>query len=585
MNIEKIDYSETPIFWTNSSEGKPTRGYFNTKIVWVKSDTMLAFAPKNNEYGEASLLSKNGNLTYIKWYNGVETDFYLVKVKIRQNNGNFKYFLEKDIWINIALPFVEKQSAIGLLRTSDSNENEGVLLEDSRINKIPLIYDAWKWKREEATTITKPIQNMRWRTNVSTYSEYSNNISLTISHSVSTNIYYVFDNTFAGLNEAREESSSGHKINDQPYVFVPVIGAGKWNNSSGGLGTNLNNTVAYLDSLTVKATNFIGVFKGPDLFKKRVNRNTNNPNISSIQFFIGSVNFSIALPILFMNGGDNIFAEVEVPVVSKYQKLIYENTNMQQNNYNINATNKNYDVIFNGAGFIAYKDTQLENTDIFNGNITDTTIDYGSFLPSLSNSYQTYINANKSQINAGIARSNEGLGVGITGSVIAGIGAALAIPSGGSSLALATIGTGIIGSIAGNNASKRQINAKMTDLKRSQSNNNQSTDIIDNIMVRLMNKSYNGTTPKIILSSYFVQSLSSASQNLINEIYDKFGYPTTKISSYKELETFSINNKWCYFEINLSQFEYYIQETSDYNQLEKELIQSLFQYGIRLINE
>ena len=215
----------------------------------------------------------------------------------------------------------------------------------------------------------------------------------------------------------------------------------------------------------------------------------------------------------------------------------------------------------------------------------DTTIDYGSYLPSLQNSYQSYLLANKSQINAGIAKTNESLGLGVIGSLIAGLGAALAIPSGGSSLALATIGLGVAGSITGNFASKRQINARISDLKKNDSNINQSTDIIDNIMVRLMNKSYNGNTPKIITSSYFVQSLSLNSQVLINDIYDKYGFPSIKISSYSDLVTYSQNNKWCYFEVNLAQFEFYIQGSKDFNQLEKTLITLVFRYGIRLINE
>ncbi|WP_297638493.1 hypothetical protein [uncultured Clostridium sp.] len=426
------------------------------------------------------------------------------------------------------------------------------------------------------------MKHLRVRSNETAYVEYTSVSSIVINNSVSTNIYYVFDNTFAKLNEGKD-GKTGFKINDQPYVFVPVIGDATITYTA-GVSAKLNNTVSFLDVLALKK-NFIGIFKGPDFLLKNMNRNSNNPNYSPIQYFVGAESFSTALPILYMNGGDNIFAQIEVPVVSKYQKLIYENSLILQNNYNINAKSKKYEVIFNGAGFIAYKDSLDKNTDIFNNNLIDTTIDYGSYLPSLQNSYQSYLLANKSQINAGIAKTNESLGLGVIGSLIAGLGAALAIPSGGSSLALATIGLGVAGSITGNFASKRQINARISDLKKNDSNINQSTDIIDNIMVRLMNKSYNGNTPKIITSSYFVQSLSLNSQVLINDIYDKYGFPSIKISSYSDLVTYSQNNKWCYFEVNLAQFEFYIQGSKDFNQLEKTLITLVFRYGIRLINE
>ncbi len=574
--MNKIWLYKSPIFWTNSSEDKPTDKYI-VALAFEEGDKET-FTPNNDTYDQATLTSGASNITYVKWNN----IYYLVASKIVMNNNNYKYILEKDVWANLALPFFKKQRNVALLRTSDSNEKESALLEDSRINEIPLIYDEWEWKKIDYTQITRGLKHLRVRSNETAYVEYTSVSSIVINNSVSTNIYYVFDNTFAKLNEGKD-GKTGFKINDQPYVFVPVIGDATITYTA-GVSAKLNNTVSFLDVLALKK-NFIGIFKGPDFLLKNMNRNSNNPNYSPIQYFVGAESFSTALPILYMNGGDNIFAQIEVPVVSKYQKLIYENSLILQNNYNINAKSKKYEVIFNGAGFIAYKDSLDKNTDIFNNNLIDTTIDYGSYLPSLQNSYQSYLLANKSQINAGIAKTNESLGLGVIGSLIAGLGAALAIPSGGSSLALATIGLGVAGSITGNFASKRQINARISDLKKNDSNINQSTDIIDNIMVRLMNKSYNGNTPKIITSSYFVQSLSLNSQVLINDIYDKYGFPSIKISSYSDLVTYSQNNKWCYFEVNLAQFEFYIQGSKDFNQLEKTLITLVFRYGIRLINE
>ena len=574
--MNKIWLYKSPIFWTNSSEDKPTDKYI-VALAFEEGDKET-FTPNNDTYDQATLTSGASNITYVKWNN----IYYLVASKIVMNNNNYKYILEKDVWANLALPFFKKQRNVALLRTSDSNEKDSALLEDSRINEIPLIYDEWEWKKIDYTQITRGLKHLRVRSNETAYVEYTSVSSIVINNSVSTNIYYVFDNTFAKLNEGKD-GKTGFKINDQPYVFVPVIGDATITYTA-GVSAKLNNTVSFLDVLALKK-NFIGIFKGPDFLLKNMNRNSNNPNYSPIQYFVGAESFSTALPILYMNGGDNIFAQIEVPVVSKYQKLIYENSLILQNNYNINAKSKKYEVIFNGAGFIAYKDSLDKNTDIFNNNLIDTTIDYGSYLPSLQNSYQSYLLANKSQINAGIAKTNESLGLGVIGSLIAGLGAALAIPSGGSSLALATIGLGVAGSITGNFASKRQINARISDLKKNDSNINQSTDIIDNIMVRLMNKSYNGNTPKIITSSYFVQSLSLNSQALINDIYDKYGFPSIKISSYSDLVTYSQNNKWCYFEVNLAQFEFYIQGSKDFNQLEKTLITLVFRYGIRLINE
>lgn len=574
--MNKIWLYKSPIFWTNSSEDKPTDKYI-VALAFEEGDKET-FTPNNDTYDQATLTSGASNITYVKWNN----IYYLVASKIVMNNNNYRYILEKDVWANLALPFFKKQRNVALLRTSDSNEKDSALLEDSRINEIPLIYDEWEWKKIDYTQITRGLKHLRVRSNETAYVEYTSVSSIVINNSVSTNIYYVFDNTFAKLNEGKD-GKTGFKINDQPYVFVPVIGDATITYTA-GVSAKLNNTVSFLDVLALKK-NFIGIFKGPDFLLKNMNRNSNNPNYSPIQYFVGAESFSTALPILYMNGGDNIFAQIEVPVVSKYQKLIYENSLILQNNYNINAKSKKYEVIFNGAGFIAYKDSLDKNTDIFNNNLIDTTIDYGSYLPSLQNSYQSYLLANKSQINAGIAKTNESLGLGVIGSLIAGLGAALAIPSGGSSLALATIGLGVAGSITGNFASKRQINARISDLKKNDSNINQSTDIIDNIMVRLMNKSYNGNTPKIITSSYFVQSLSLNSQVLINDIYDKYGFPSIKISSYSDLVTYSQNNKWCYFEVNLAQFEFYIQGSKDFNQLEKTLITLVFRYGIRLINE
>ncbi|MDK2819810.1 MAG: hypothetical protein KFW07_03160 [Mycoplasmataceae bacterium] len=569
--MNKLWFLTSPIFWTNSSEDKPTDQYL-IKLKFIEGNNE-SFVPDNDNFGKGELISKNGNITYFKW----NSRYYLVSSKIEMNNNVFKYFLEQDIWANLVLPFFKQQTKISLSRTSDSNEEETALLEDSRINELPLIYDEWKWIQKSGEKIISPLKHTYIAVNEKQYNYYQNSI-LTINDSISTNIYYVFDNTVFNFDKSISESKI--KINDQPYVFIPLINDADFKYPSGSI-IKLTNNISYLDSLALKP-NFIGVFKGPNFLEKEIQQNSNSKTFMPMQFFLGSEDVAKGFKTLFMNGGDNLFAKIDVPIVSKYQKLIYENSIIEQNIFNINGGKNSYEIIFNGAGFIGYKDSKEINSNVFNNNFIETIINYGSFLPSLTNAYSSYINANKSQINAGIAKADVGLGIGMMGSIAAA--SVLAVTTGGASLVVPTIGgvLGIASSIMGNVGTKRSFSSKLEDMKRNDSNKNQSTDIIDNIMVRVLNKSYNSTTPLIILSSYFVQSLSIESQNLINDIYDKFGFVTIKFSSYSKLVTYAINNKWCYFEVNLKLFDFYIQNSPNLNQLEKSLINLVFSYGIRL---
>ena len=133
-------YSLSPVQWTNDGVIKPTRKLIEDKIVWVED--VLSFKPDANQYGIATMTHKLGNITYVQWNN----KNYLVESCIELNNGLFKYNLESDIWVNLVIPFFEKNESksFNIIREGKQwMDNNSLRFNDPLIDQYDIQYDKW----------------------------------------------------------------------------------------------------------------------------------------------------------------------------------------------------------------------------------------------------------------------------------------------------------------------------------------------------------------------------------------------------------------------------------------------------------
>lgn len=130
-------YSNTPIFWDNDSENRPSVEY-HSNIAWY--DALI----KNFNYVSWDTCTVNistldyyeREVTYFKIVNGSEVRYFLVSTTLNENKNTITLMLTLDVWATFTLNLFRKNENIDCLRNHIKNEN-AFQLEDNLLNSIP----------------------------------------------------------------------------------------------------------------------------------------------------------------------------------------------------------------------------------------------------------------------------------------------------------------------------------------------------------------------------------------------------------------------------------------------------------------
>ena len=555
-------YSLSPVQWTNDGVIKPTRKLIEDKIVWVED--VLSFKPDANQYGMATMTHKLGNITYVQWNN----KNYLVESCIELNNGLFKYNLESDIWVNLVIPFFEKNESksFNIIREGKQwMDNNSLRFNDPLIDQYDIQYDEWL-PYNGVEFITSP--NVINRTSVYSnkvgdmlnYSKTPEQPSMTILGPDSACKYFVFTSTFNSFNNSKVD---GSEILSQQYLVFPVIDT--WSSSG---GKTYNNYEAELQKLAiVNSTEFIGVFKGPaigeiDLMYKTIytkNSRTYGHDWLEMQYSSTGDKW-----LLFCETGERPLSLTRYNNLNRYDKIIIGETEVSAQYFNNYGDNDRVAIqsIFTGSGFSFYPAMPHISTN----NYIDRKVlygSYGSFLPYIGDDYKSYITQNASQINTGLISA----GVGVATSAVGVLGAAASIPFTGGLGVAAVIGAG-----AGLISSATALKDKQDNLSKMRRHNETKpvqSNINDIANYLFFSDPLKGPVPS---SAYaWVKKPTRESQAIINRIAAMYGIPVQKTITGRNLYQASTNEPEPY-EIDRISLDFWLSATSGFTKLEKTLI-------------
>lgn len=130
-------YSNTPIFWDNDSENRPSVEY-HSNIPWY--DALI----KNFNYVSWDTCTVNMStldyyereMTYFKIVNGSEVRYFLVSTTLNENKDTITLMLTLDVWATFTLNLFRKNENIDCLRNHIKNEN-AFQMDDVLLNAIP----------------------------------------------------------------------------------------------------------------------------------------------------------------------------------------------------------------------------------------------------------------------------------------------------------------------------------------------------------------------------------------------------------------------------------------------------------------
>ena len=556
-------YSLSPVQWTNDGVIKPTRKLIEDKIVWVED--VLSFKPDANQYGIATMTHKLGNITYVQWNN----KNYLVESCIELNNGLFKYNLESDIWVNLVIPFFEKNESksFNIIREGKQwMDNNSLRFNDPLIDQYDIQYDKWlPYNGVEFITSPNVINRTRVYSNkVGDMLNYSNTPaqpSMTILAPDSACKYFVFTSTFNGFNNSKVD---GSEILSQQYLVFPVIDT--WSSSG---GKTYNNYEAELQKLAiVNSTEFIGVFKGPaigeiDLMYKTIyTKDGGRYGHDWLEMQYSSTGDKW---LLFCETGERPLSLTEYNNLNRYDKIIIGETEVSAQYFNNYGDSDKVVIrsIFTGSGFSFYPQNVSSGTST---NLLDRKVlygSYGSFLPYIGDDYKSYITQNASQINTGLISA----GVGVATSAVGVLGAAASIPFTGGLGVAAVIGAG-----AGLISSATALKDKQDNLSKMRRHNETKpvqSNINDIANYLFFSDPLKGPVPS---SAYaWVKKPTRNSQEIINRIAAMYGIPVQKTITGRNLCQAPTNEPEPY-EIDALSINFWLSATSSFTKLEKTLI-------------
>ena len=555
-------YSLSPVQWTNDGVIKPTRKLIEDKIVWVED--VLSFKPDANQYGIATMTHKLGNITYVQWNN----KNYLVESCIELNNGLFKYNLESDIWVNLVIPFFEKNESksFNIIREGKQwMDNNSLRFNDPLIDQYDIQYDKWlPYNGVEFITSPNVINRNRVYSNkvgdMLNYSITPEQPSMTILAPKAACKYFVFTSTFNGFNNSKV---GGSEIRSQQYLVFPVIDS--WRTSG---GKTYNNYEAELQKLAiVNSTEFIGVFKGPAIAEIRLmyktihTKDSGRYNYDWLEMQYSSTGDKW---LLFCETGERPLSLTRYNNLNRYDKIIIGETEVSAQYFNNYGDNDKVVIhsIFTGSGFSFYPE------NVVNGRITNNYIDrkvlygsYGSFLPYIGDDYKSYITQNASQINTGLISA----GVGVATSAVGVLGAAASIPFTGGLGVAAVIGAG-----AGLISSATALKDKQDNLSKMRRHN--ETKPVQSNINDIANYLFFSDLLKGDSSAYaWVKKPTRDSQAIINRIAAMYGIPVQKTITGRNLCQASTNEPEPY-EIDRISLDFWLSATSGFTKLEKTLI-------------
>ena len=555
-------YSLSPVQWTNDGVIKPTRKLIEDKIVWVED--VLSFKPDANQYGIATMTHKLGNITYVQWNN----KNYLVESCIELNNGLFKYNLESDIWVNLVIPFFEKNESksFNIIREGKQwMDNNSLRFNDPLIDQYDIQYDKWlPYNGVEFITSPNVINRTRVYSNkVGDMLNYSNTPaqpSMTILAPDSACKYFVFTSTFNGFNNSKVD---GSEILSQQYLVFPVIDT--WSSSG---GKTYNNYEAELQKLAiVNSTEFIGVFKGPaigeiDLMYKTIyTKDGGRYGHDWLEMQYSSTGDKW---LLFCETGERPLSLTRYNNLNRYDKIIIGETEVSAQYFNNYGDNDKVVIhsIFTGSGFSFYPAIP----HISANNYIDRKVlygSYGSFLPYIGDDYKSYITQNASQINTGLISA----GVGVATSAVGVLGAAASIPFTGGLGVAAVIGAG-----AGLISSATALKDKQDNLSKMR-RHNETKPVQSNIndIANYLFFSDPLKAPESSSAYSWVKKPTRDSQSIINRIAAMYGIPVQKTITGRNLCQAPTNEPEPY-EIDALSINFWLSATSSFTKLEKTLI-------------
>lgn len=547
-------YSLSPVQWTNDGVIKPTRKLIEDKIVWVED--VLSFKPDANQYGIATMTHKLGNITYVQWNN----KNYLVESCIELNNGLFKYNLESDIWVNLVIPFFEKNESksFNILREGKQwMDNNSLRFNDPLIDQYDIQYDEWLPYDGETFSYTTAIINRdamfsNMKGNMLTYTSTPSQPPMRVYGTVCK--YFVFTSTFNGFNNAKVMDE---RILAQQYLVFPVIN--DWESKGGKV---YNNYESELQNLAiVNSTSFIGVFKGPmitqiDNTTKRLSTKTRTFTFNWMEMQYSS---SGDKWLLFCETGQRPVSVTTYNNLDRYDKIIIGETELTAQSFNNYSNPKNNSIrissIFTGSGFNFYPEKWVSGTST---NLLDRKAlygSYGSFLPYIGDDYKSYTTQNASQINTGLISA----GVGVATSAVGLIGSVAAIPfSAGASI------SGTISAGAGLISSATALKDKQDNLSKMRRHN--ETKPVQSNINDIANYIYFADSPYS-----WVKKPTRDSQSIINRIASMYGIPVQKTIAGRNLCQAATNEPEPY-EIDALSINFWLSATSGFTKLEKTLI-------------
>lgn len=552
-------YSLSAVQWTNDGVIKPTRKLIEDKIVWVED--VLSFKPDANQYGMATMTHKLGNITYVQWNN----KNYLVESCIELNNGLFKYNLESDIWVNLVIPFFEKNESksFNILREGKQwMDNNSLRFNDPLIDQYDIQYDKWLPYNGVKFTMSPSIIN---RTSVYSnkagdmlnYSETPEQPEMIIVTPNSACKYFVFTSTFNSFNNSK---IGGSEILSQQYLVFPVIDT--WESKGGKV---YNNYEAELQKLAiVNSTEFIGVFKGPaigeiDLMYKTI-YTKDKPGGYLHNWLEMQYSSTGDKWLLFCETGERPISRTRYNNLNRYDKIIIGETELSAQYFNNYGDNNKVAIqsIFTGSGFSFYP---KHVDDVTSTNLLDRKAlygSYGSFLPYIGDDYKSYITQNASQINTGLISA----GVGVATSAVGVLGAAASIPFTGGLGVAAVIGAG-----AGLISSVTSLKDKQDNLSKMR-RHNETKPVQSNINDIANYLFFDG----YLDSAYaWVKKPTRNSQEIINRIAAMYGIPVQKTITGRNLCQAPTNEPEPY-EIDALSINFWLSATSGFTKLEKTLI-------------
>ena len=552
-------YSLSPVQWTNDGVIKPTRKLIGDKIVWVED--VLSFKPDANQYGMATMTHKLGNITYVQWNN----KNYLVESCIELNNGLFKYNLESDIWVNLVIPFFEKNESksFNIIREGKQwMDNNSLRFNDPLIDQYDIQYDEWLPYNGEKFIMSPGIINRKsvYSNKVGdmlNYSETPEQPEMIIGNPNSACKYFVFTSTFNSFNNSKIR---GSEILSQQYLVFPVIDT--WESSG---GKTYNNYEAELQKLAiVNSTEFIGVFKGPaigeiDLMTKTI-YTKDKPGGYNYKWLEMQYSSTGNKWLLFCETGERPISRTRYNNLNRYDKIIIGETEVSAQYFNNYGDNNKVRIhsIFTGSGFSFYPAFGDDGTIT---NLLDRKVlygSYGSFLPYIGDDYKSYITQNASQINTGLISA----GVGVATSAVGVLGAAASIPFTGGLGVAAVIGAG-----AGLISSATALKDKQDNLSKMR-RHNETKPVQSNI-----NDIANYLFFDVYLDSAYawVKKPTRDSQEIINRIASMYGIPVQKTINGRNLCQAATNEPEPY-EIDRISLDFWLSATSGFTKLEKTLI-------------